>query len=118
MEEADRLCDRVGIVDRGRIVALDSPRRLKDLIGADVVTLETEGGGSDDFRGVDFVREATREGDRVRLMVENGERRIPALLEFARGRGISVRSVELHKPSLEDVFLRFTGATLRDREEK
>ena len=54
--------------------------------------------------------------NKVSLMVEQGERRIPECMTFAQKRGINVLSVELHKPSLEDVFLRYTGATLRDRE--
>jgi ABC-2 type transport system ATP-binding protein len=117
MDEADRLCDRIGIVDRGKIVALDTPRNLKNLVGADVVTLETDCGGCDAFRDLGFVKNLVAGEDRVSLMVENGERKIPAIMDFAQKHGIGVRSVELHKPSLEDVFLRFTGATIRDRED-
>jgi len=116
MEEADSLCGRVGIIDRGRIVAMDTPKRLKDLIGADVITLETDCGDCDAFRKLDYVRDAVRHGSRLSLMVESGERKIPMLLSFADSQGVKVTSVELHKPSLEDVFLRFTGSTLRDRE--
>jgi len=116
MEEADCLCDRVGIMDQGKIVALDTPKNLKDLIGADVVTLETEGGDNGIFSGLDIVREQVGHGNQVSLMVENGERKIPVLIAHAAKHGLQVLSVELHKPSLEDVFLRFTGATLRDRE--
>jgi ABC-2 type transport system ATP-binding protein len=116
MEEADSLCGRVGIMDRGKIAAMDQPKRLKSIIGADVITLETDGGDGSPFRTLDFVKEAVVGGDRIRLLLENGERRIPAILAFAASAGIEVRSVELHKPSLEDVFLRFTGSTLEDRE--
>ncbi len=116
MDEADHLCDRVGIIDQGKIVALDTPRYLKNLIGADVVTMETDCGECDTFRELDFVKDLVRHGNRIRLMVENGERKIPELMTFANNRGIEIQSVELHKPSLEDVFLRFTGATIRDRE--
>jgi ABC-2 type transport system ATP-binding protein len=116
MEEADGLCGRVGIMDKGRIVALDTPKNLKDLIGADVVTLEMESGESGTFRDLAFVRDLVEHGNRVSLMVENGERKIPLLIAHAAKLGIEVSSVELHKPSLEDVFLRFTGATMRDRE--
>jgi ABC-2 type transport system ATP-binding protein len=117
MDEADRLCDRIGIVDRGRIVALDTPANLKNLVGADVVSLETDGGDRGAFQRLDFVKECVISESRVSLMVEKGERKIPAVMDFARTQGITIKSVELHKPSLEDVFLRFTGATLRDREE-
>jgi ABC-2 type transport system ATP-binding protein len=116
MDEADRLCDRVGIVDQGKIVALDKPQNLKNLVGADVVTLETDCGDFEAFRGLGFVKNLVRSENRISLMVENGERKIPAIMDFAQKRAIVVHSVELHKPSLEDVFLRFTGSTIRDRE--
>jgi len=116
MEEADSLCDRVGIMDKGKIVALDTPQRLKDLIGADVVTFEMECGDCDAFRKLGYIREMVRHGNRVSLMVERGDRKIPLLMAFALEHGMRVHSVNLHKPSLEDVFLRFTGATIRDRE--
>jgi ABC-2 type transport system ATP-binding protein len=116
MEEADSLCGRVGIIDKGRIVAMDSPTHLKELIGADVVTLEMDCGDCGAFRKLDYVKDAVSHGGKVSLMVESGERKIPMLMTFADSQGIKVTSVELHKPSLEDVFLRFTGSTLRDRE--
>jgi ABC-2 type transport system ATP-binding protein len=117
MEEADVLCDRVGIIDRGKIVAIDTPEKLKNLIGADVVTLEMDCGDCEVFRKLDYIKDTVRHGNKVSLMVENGERKIPKLMTFADSHGVKVHSVELHKPSLEDVFLRFTGSTLRDREE-
>ncbi|MBC7186201.1 MAG: ATP-binding cassette domain-containing protein [Calditrichaeota bacterium] len=115
MEEADALCDRVGIMDLGRIVALDTPKRLKDLIGADVVTLEVESGDCQPLRELPWVQSTVTHDDHLTLTLNNGERRIPLLLEVAHRHGIKIKSVELHKPSLEDVFLRFTGATIRDR---
>ncbi|HEX9934530.1 MAG TPA: ATP-binding cassette domain-containing protein, partial [bacterium] len=116
MEEADVLCGRVGIMDKGVIVALDSPASLKNLIGADVLELETDGGDCGAFDGLDFVKKTVKHQNRISLSVVNGERKIPSLLEFARDRGISVRSVELHRPSLEDVFLHYTGSTIQERD--
>jgi ABC-2 type transport system ATP-binding protein len=116
MEEADNLCDRVGIMDRGKIVALDTPKRLKELIGADVVTFDMECGDCGVFRKLDYVRDVIRHENRVSLLVERGDRKIPLLMAFAMEQGIRVHGVDLHKPSLEDVFLRFTGSTIRDRE--
>ncbi|MBN1780765.1 ATP-binding cassette domain-containing protein [bacterium] len=118
MEEADSLCERVGIMDMGKIVALDTPKNLKDLIGADVITLEMACGDCRVFKALDYVRELVEHENRVSLMVENGERKIPMLIAYAARHDVSVTSVELHKPSLEDVFLRFTGATMRDRESR
>jgi ABC-2 type transport system ATP-binding protein len=116
MDEADSLCGRVGIMDQGKIVAMDTPKNLKDLIGSDVVTLEMECGDCGVFQKLEYVRDLVEHGTRVSLMVENGERKIPKLIAYAAEQGVQVISVELHKPSLEDVFLRFTGSTLRDRE--
>jgi ABC-2 type transport system ATP-binding protein len=119
MEEADFLCDRVAIMDHGRFVALDTPARLKDTLGGDVVFMEIEGDAAA------FVDELGREegAGRVRLhdgilslTVERGERRIPDLVVRARERGLTVSCVHLRKPSLEDVFLRFTGRTIRAQE--
>jgi ABC-2 type transport system ATP-binding protein len=116
MDEADHLCDRVGIIDQGKIVALDTPQKLKNLIGADVVTLETNCNECEIFHRLDFVKDMVRHGNKISLMVENGERKIPELMTFSHDNQIEITSVELHKPSLEDVFLQFTGTTIRDRE--
>ncbi len=116
MEEADALCRRVGIMDKGKIVALDTPKNLKDIIGADVVTLEMDGGNCEPFKKLDFVLDVVEHGNQVSLCVENGERKIPRIFEVAAAHSIQVHSVELHKPSLEDVFLRYTGSTLRERD--
>jgi len=115
MEEADYLCSRVGIIDRGKIVALDTPRNLKNIIGADVITLEIKSGEAEEFRKLEFVREFVRHDNLVSLGVESGEYKIPILMEFAQSKNIKVNSVELHKPSLEDVFLHYTGTTIRER---
>ena len=84
MEEADHLCERVAIIDQGRIVALDSPERLKDLIGADIVTLEVEDGVGDeavralsDLEGVEAV---DRAGSTLQLRVDRSEARIPEIV--------------------------------------
>ncbi|MDZ7391715.1 MAG: ATP-binding cassette domain-containing protein [candidate division KSB1 bacterium] len=115
MEEADALCDRVAIIDRGRIVALDRPKKLKDLIGADVVTLEVECGDCRPLKDLPWVHSYVTHDDHLTLTVDNGERRIPLLMEVAHRHGIQVRSVALRKPSLEDVFLHFTGTTISER---
>jgi len=116
MEEADYLCHRVGIMDKGKIVAIDTPRNLKNTIGADVVTLELEHKDGNAFRKLPFVKELVEHGASISVSLNNGEHQIPPLMEFAQSRGIKVKSVELHKPSLEDVFLRYTGTTIRERD--
>jgi len=115
MEEADYLCARVGIMDRGKIIALDTPTNLKDLIGSDLVSLEMDTEGNTEvFKKLDFVTEFREYNDFVTLKMERGDLRIPAIMEVARKSGIEIRSVNLRKPSLEDVFLHITGRRIRE----
>jgi ABC-2 type transport system ATP-binding protein len=117
MEEADHLCRRVAIVDRGRLVALDAPERLKSTLGGDVVTLETEGDierllGA--LREPSWIGAVAHHGGQLTLTVEHGDRRIPEIVSMAREAGASIVSVNLRKPSLEDVFIHLTGRPIRE----
>jgi ABC-2 type transport system ATP-binding protein len=119
MEEADYLCDRVAIMDHGKFVALEKPGALKDLLGGDVVSLEVGGDAAsflDEFREVDWVKTRSLHDGEVVLTMELAERRIPEIILLAQRKGLAVTSVHLRKPSLEDVFLHFTGRTIRERE--
>ncbi len=119
MEEADFLCARVAIMDHGRFVALDTPSRLKDTLGGDVVSMEIEGDAAafaDELGREEGIGRARFHDGVLSLTVDRGERRIPDLVVRARERGLTVSCVHLRKPSLEDVFLRFTGRTIREQE--
>jgi ABC-2 type transport system ATP-binding protein len=119
MEEADYLSDRVAIMDHGKFVALDRPSTLKDTLGGDVITLEVAGENGELVRLLEaepWVRRVTGHDSQVTLTVEMGERKVPEVIAFAERHGIHVTSVSLRKPSLEDVFLHFTGTTMRERE--
>jgi ABC-2 type transport system ATP-binding protein len=116
LEEADALCDRLAIIDHGKIVAEGTPTQLKQQIAGDVVTLATT--AADTALALlaqqDFVREATREDGAIRLYVERGEIAMPAILRVLDGAGIELQTLSLARPSLDDVFLRKTGHTLRE----
>jgi ABC-2 type transport system ATP-binding protein len=119
MEEADFLCDRVAIMDHGKFVALDTPARLKDTLGGDVVSLELEGDTGaflEDLGRLDWIKRSKLHEDVLSLTMERGERRIPELVMKAQQFGVTVNCVNLRKPSLEDVFLHFTGRTIREQE--
>ena len=119
MEEADFLCDRIAIMDRGKFVAMDTPGRLKDILGGDVVFLEIEGNADalvNRIDSLDWIKNMTRYDENLSLTMEKGERRIPELINVARENGVNVTCVHLRKPSLEDVFLHFTGKTIREDE--
>lgn len=120
MEEADHLCDRVAIIDQGQIVAQDTPENLKDLIGADVITLEIEDGLEDRliqvFSGQEWISSVDRSENILNLSVDHGESRIPEIVLQASKAGVKIKSVSMHEPTLEDVFLKFTGKKIRKAE--
>jgi ABC-2 type transport system ATP-binding protein len=117
LEEADALCDRLAIIDHGRIVAEGPPDALKRHIAGDVVTLSVAGhqqAAFDLLREQPFVREISQEDDEIRLSVDRGEVAMPAILRFLDGAGLELRAIALTRPSLDDVFLHQTGHSLRE----
>ncbi len=119
LEEADALCDRLAIIDHGRIVVEGSPDQLKRAVAGDVVTLGVTGAGQavmDLVSRQPFVREATLDGDTVRLYVDRGETAAPDLLRLLDGAGMELTTLAMSRPSLDDVFLRQTGRSLRESE--
>jgi ABC-2 type transport system ATP-binding protein len=119
MEEADYLCGRIAIIDHGKIVAIGTPKKLKDVLGGDVVCLETEGKPEKYMKylkSLKWIKHTKIHDGEMCLTMEHGEKRIPELVCNAPKAGITIRSVSLRKPSLEDVFLHFTGKTIREQE--
>jgi ABC-2 type transport system ATP-binding protein len=118
LDEADALCDRIAIIDHGGIVAEGTPQELKRRIGGDVVTV---GVGAEQERALlllqaqPFVREAAVEDGLLRLTVDKGESALPAILRLIDGAGLELRELSLSRPSLDDVFLRQTGRSLREQ---
>jgi len=119
MEEADYLCGRVAIMDHGKFVALDTPSKLKDVLGGDVVQMEIEGDPARleaELKATEWIKKYGRREEVLTLTMEKGERRIPELINIAQNHGVAVTCVHLRKPSLEDVFLHFTGRMIREQE--
>ncbi|MGZ4902801.1 MAG: ATP-binding cassette domain-containing protein [Halobacteriota archaeon] len=119
MDEADKLCDRIAIIDHGKIVALDTPENLKRDVGGDVVILTVPSGTERlkvELERLPFVKSAQSVDSTLRLSVENGETAIPIFMDVARQEGISVPSIALHEPTLEDIFIKYTGREIRTQE--
>ena len=119
LEEADALCDRLAIIDHGKIVAEGTSDELKQAVAGDVVTIGVNGTGPSVLALVEtlpFVREASHDDESglVRLYVDRGEVAVPHLLRTLDAAGFAPSSIALHKPSLDDVFLRQTGRSLRE----
>lgn len=122
LDEADALCDRLCIIDGGKVVAEGTPDALKRQVAGDVVTvgLDTHNGAMKQAHGLletqDFVREVQADQDYLRLYVERGEHALPSILRVLDGAGLELRTIALARPSLDDVFLRQTGRSLREVE--
>ena len=118
MDEADYLCDRVGIIDKGKILVIDTTQDLKNSVGNDVVTLSCS--ELDKFtkrlEKEDWIKNIKRHDLHLTLGVEKGEEKIPAVFEIAHKLKIKIKSISVRKPTLDDVFLHFTGRTMRDQE--
>jgi len=119
MEEADFLADRVAIIDFGKIVALDTPENLKNILGGDVISIEVDNwqNAKKVFEKLTWVKKINHENGIFYLQVEKGEEKIPLLIKIdEKEAGFKIKSINLRKPTLEDVFLHFTGKTIRERE--
>ncbi len=120
LEEADALCDRLMIIDYGLIVAEGAPRELKKQVAGDSVVLslrdgtDAAGRAAAALRQERYVRHLTADGSQLRLYVEDGGSALPHLLRLLDAERIEIRSVSLSEPTLDDVFLRQTGRSLRD----
>ena len=118
MDEAERLCDRVAIVDRGRVIALGTPRELIRSLGAEQVVecaLATADGLSlDDVRALPGVLAARLDASTWELQVNAAHETIPALLATIGARGATLTELSTHSPTLEDVFVSLTGRHLRE----
>ena len=118
LDEADALCDRILVIDNGRIVAQGSPDELKRTVAGDTVTLGTDAPARA-VRLAQALPGATGlavDGATVRFRVPQGSTALPMLLRELDAAGIALESVEVHRPTLDDVFLTLTGRSLRDAE--
>jgi ABC-2 type transport system ATP-binding protein len=115
MDEADRLSDRIAIMDYGKIVASGTPTALKETLEGDVITVTTKEASklSSAVAGIAGVLKTNVGGDRLELTVHGGKALLPRIVEAAAKSGIFVESVSLREPNLGDVFLHYTGRAIR-----
>ena len=113
MDEAQK-ADRLAIIDYGRLIAMDTPEKLKKMVGKDIISVKT----ADNNKAAEEIKqryqsEIRRDGDELAFSVTNGEEFLP---KFVREFGIKIQSISLRRPSLDDVFLRLTGREIRQEE--
>ena len=119
MEEADRLCDRVGIIDGGKIQVIDSPENLKNAMGNEVISIILDENKIHDsflpkLKEIEFVKNITEDGAKLTLFVSNGTQVIPKIFQISSELDIKIITISLTRPTLDDVFLSYTGHEIRD----
>ncbi len=119
LDEADGMCDRIAIIDHGKIVAAGTPNELKDKIGGDVVTLKTASGASPIttlLQALPGVHSVQHSDGSYRVKVQSGETFVPLAVDAATRAGVGITGVTVKRPSLDEVFLDYTGREYREEE--
>jgi len=119
MEEADKLCDRIGIIDGGKIQVIDSPENMKKAMGNEVISiiLEEEKNYNSflsELKKIEFVNKINEDGSKLTLFASNGTEVIPKIFQISSELKIKIISISLTQPTLDDVFISYTGHEIRD----
>lgn len=119
MEEADQLCDRVGIIDGGKIQVIDSPENMKNAMGNEVISILIDGDKNRDsflseIKKIEFVKKINEDGLKLTLFASNGTEVIPKIFQISSTLDIKIKSISLTQPTLDDVFISYTGHEIRD----
>ncbi|MGD6808322.1 MAG: ATP-binding cassette domain-containing protein [Candidatus Bathyarchaeia archaeon] len=120
LEEADALCDRIAIIDHGKIIVTGTPAELKDSLGGDIITLSIQNLAQDItdlISKVEGVKEVKKENGEYTIKSSNGELTAPLIIEALRKNGHVVTKLSLTKPTLNEVYLQYTGRSMRDAQE-
>ena len=123
MDEADRLCDRIAIVDHGKLVALDSPLALKNSVpGSNVIEAQFTGAPPDWQQKLESLEDVksvqSQASDSYRIMSSNGSKTTTELVEMAVKSNVEIKSLSVQNTTLDDVFVHYTGRQLRDEQVK
>ena len=118
LEEADSLSARVAIMDHGKILAIERPESLKSMVGNDIITVECSNPEKlkEFLLKEEWIEKIKLHGSSLSIYVENGESGIINLVKVAEDCRVKISHLTLRKPTLEDVYLHFTGKTIRDAE--
>jgi len=118
MEEADQLCDRIGIIDHGKIQVIDSPNHMKNAMGNEVISLTFENGNSNDFLSqlhqIDLIKKINEDNNKLTIFASKGTEVIPKIFQISSNLQIKIISISLTQPTLDDVFISYTGREIRD----
>jgi len=117
LDEADSLCDRIALIDHGKILTIGSPSQLKESLGGDIIEVQVQDGAVDltqTIRGIRNVVDVRRTNSDYRIKTLLGEETAPAVMEAVRLGGAKVTKISIAKPSLDQVYLEYTGRSIRE----
>ena len=123
MEEADKLCDRIGIIDHGKIQVIDTPKSMKTAIGNEIISFNLVDGKSNQdtliekINKIEFVKEVKNKQDLITVFSTKSNEVIPKIFQESANLEMRIRSLTLKQPTLDDVFISYTGHDLRDETE-
>jgi len=123
MEEADSLCDRIGIIDHGKIQVIDTPKNMKNDLGNEIISLVIESNSNYDsflleLKKIEFIKKINEDDSKLTLFTSNGTEVIPKIFQISSDLGIKIKSISLTQPTLDDVFISYTGHEIRDDDSK
>ena len=115
LEEAQALCERIAIIDHGKLVAVDTPEHLKQTYGGSVIELETEqpSKATDEIRALPGIKEVVQEGTHLKITTQGIHNTAPQIINIISQEG-EIRDIAVREPNLDEIFLRLTGTALRD----
>ena len=123
MEEADSLCDRIGIIDHGKIQVIDTPKNMKNDLGNEIISLVIESNTNYDsflleLKKIEFIKKINEDDSKLTLFTSNGTEVIPKIFQISSDLGIKIKSISLTQPTLDDVFISYTCHEIRDDDSK
>ena len=121
MEEADQLCDRIGIIDGGKIQVIDSPQNMKSAMGNEVISLTIESHDSEnlflsELEKIELINKINHDQNKITLFASKGTEVIPKIFQISSDLEIKIISISLTQPTLDDVFISYTGHEIREEE--
>ncbi|HEX9652340.1 MAG TPA: AAA family ATPase, partial [bacterium] len=116
MEEAERLCDRIAILDRGRMIAEGTPRELISVLKVESCLEFTANGlfAGEELQGLPFVTKVMSKGEQVELFSKNPHQTLVTLIELSKAKNAEIKDLHVRRPTLEDLFIELTGRSLRE----
>jgi len=119
MEEADQLCDRIGIIDGGKIQVIDSPQNLKSAMGKEVISLTIENGDAkkpflSELGKIELINKINQDQNKITLFASKGTEVIPKIFQISSDMKVKINSISLTQPTLDDVFISYTGHEIRE----